>query len=305
MLELLKQYIENKKQIDIIHEVRERYSKMNEKEIADMKWNVYRPKIRALQDERDAKEQQLLLNREAMVKAADESIEVLHVTIAKVNHLLGFFKLNTKKDLEVKDETVRAFHDAYVESLGHIFNDEFLKIKLFIVENSKPKNKMSLVAVGKCLFDEELTSVPHGYGIPLYVREDWHNVEVVIKDLPTKEELREHLKSRKKTILSWLLAKYESVKQEYLACLKTYELKDFEKLIRYRCKCGFFYSIREISRMSVRGDGVRCSRCGEMMKENRDYLREYCVECGTELTEKTIWSEHTCRKCAKELGLER
>ena len=267
-MELVKQFIENEKQIEALRTKREDFTKAKQKEIARVEYDVYRPKIRALMDERDNKMKTLRAEQEIKRKEIDRKIEGLHEVIAKVDRILGFLKLQPQektKDLEIKDEEIRAYHDKHIESLGYIFNDKFLKIKLFIAENSKPKNKYSLITVGKCLFKRELAGLPHSYGVPIW-NKGWASLEIVIKDLPTTQELRKYLQKRKKFILTLSLGKYAAVKQEYLRCIRTYKIKDFEELIEYRCKCGFFYSKSECSRMSMREEGVKCSKCAEEME---------------------------------------
>lgn len=264
-MELARQYIENEKQIRAIRDERDKIWKETHEEVQRLDYVVYARKIRALQDERDEKIQKLNKKKDEQIAEKDKQIDALHIVIANVDQILNFLRIK-KKDLTIVDTDVHVYNDKHCESLGYIFDDDLLKVKLFIMENRKPKNKYSLVAIGRCLFDRELVGLPYSYGTPCHVT-SWHNVEVVIKDLPTTEELYQYLRKRKHFILTCLLGKYEDVKKEYLEVLQTYKPEDFEALMKYRCTCGFFYTANEISRRSVR-DGVTCPRCGSVMTKS-------------------------------------
>lgn len=264
-MELVKQVIENQKQITVLSEERDQFAKANKEEITKLKWEIYRPKIQALENERDAKVEALSAKREAKAVEINKKIEEKSVIITKVERILTFLKLRSKDlDLTIKDPDVKAYRDRHIESLGYIFTGKFLKIKLFIVENDKPKNKYSLIAVGRSLFDKEWIGLPYSYAVPTW-EQGWFTLKVVIKDLPTIDELKQYLLKWKKSILNRYLGKYRTVYKEYKEVLESYKIEDFQELIKYRCKCGFFYSINDVKHMNIR-ETVKCTRCGETME---------------------------------------
>ncbi|MDH5634226.1 MAG: hypothetical protein OEY30_00215 [Candidatus Bathyarchaeota archaeon] len=271
---LVEAVMENEKQIGVLHEQRENFTKANAEEIDRIKRKVYEPKIRALQNDRDQKIRALQTERDGKRKEIDGKIDGLFTMIGKVERILALLKLK-KKDLTIKDEDVRAYGTKHIESLGYAFNDEFLKIKMFIVENDKPKNMYSLVAIGKCQFDRDMAELRYSYCLPCHAK-GWHNLEALIRDLPTIAELKQYWQKHERSIVERLLGKYWMVKTEYLEVLKTYNIEDFRDLLKYRCgACGFFYTKRDILHIHIRAE-CKCPRCGETMKavEEEDVIHD-------------------------------
>lgn len=264
--ELVEQYIENEKQIRDIRNRCDNLRKEAHTEVQRLKWDVYEQKIRALQDERDEKIRYLHKKKDEKIAEADKQIEGLHTTIARVDRIVMFLRVGIK-DLTIADTDVKAYRDKHCESLGYIIDDDLLKIKLFIVENDKPKNKYSLVAVGKCAFNKDLCGLPYSYALPSH-EEGWFSLKACIVDRPSIHELKMYLQKWRTTILSRLSGKYAETKSEYCKVLQTYKLEDFEALMKYRCgSCSFFYTAKEISKRSMH-ESVKCPKCGEIMHES-------------------------------------
>jgi len=62
-------------------------------------------------------------------------------------------------------------------------------------------------------------------------------------------------------------------------------------------------------------DAWLCRHCRETLEEDGELklcddttiilnLTEYCGDCGAKLNPNNMWSEHTCKRCAAQLGLE-
>ena len=151
----------------------------------------------------------------------------------------------TKQELEKKAEwcneidTDKIKHydrnsDKYLEWLGYFYNDEYLKIRLLIAENDKPKNKYSLLAYGKCFFPD--LKLPYGY---LNIS-DWDiwtaartvcgcNIHIGLVDLDTIEKCKTWLQKNRGKLLKSFLDNYQVVKAEYIDAITNYRLEDFSE----------------------------------------------------------------------------
>ena len=99
------------------------------------------------------------------------------------------------------------------EPIAVIKNDEYASIKAFIVDNGKPKNKFSLVVVGKTIFNEKLCKKNYDYGC--HFRSYRDNINSLLRDAPTKEELLTYFEKIKPNILKDYLEEHKKVEQEY------------------------------------------------------------------------------------------
>ncbi len=100
--------------------------------------------------------------------------------------------------------------------IATIKNDKYAKIQVFIVENDKPKNKHSLIIIGKSIFPEELFSErrhPYWYGVRCQT--SYNNIAVGIKDSPTKEELISYFKKSGAKTLKDYLDEHRQIEKEY------------------------------------------------------------------------------------------
>ncbi len=208
-----------------------------------LQYDLYQPKIKALEDERD---QLMHGNMDAHEKERDQKqkeIDSLHVVVKQVKRIMDFLRVETDKDLAINDDDVTASMGRTKVNLGYIFDEDFLKIKLFIAENGKPKNKFTLIAVGRCLFRSHLLKLERGYGTGINTGFGL-NLEVAIKDAPSVEELMTwQALPRAGEVFFALKGDYETIKAEYLDVIENHELHDFKELMTDLCKCGYFYTI--------------------------------------------------------------
>jgi hypothetical protein len=159
---------------------------------------------------------------------------------------MNFLRLYDR-DLNINDDEVKPSGRGYgpaktKENLGFLFDDDYLKIKLYMVENEKPKNKYDLIALGRCRFDEDLLKLPrnsfYSFDIP------WGNLQTVVREFASVADLKTWLGTHRDKILTDEIHEYLDVKADYLAALKEYTIDDFTELLRSRCpKCGYFTSV--------------------------------------------------------------
>ena len=162
---------------------------------------------------------------------------------SKVNRIIAYLKLE-EKDLEIDTDKIKHHdgnNDKYLEWLGYLYNDEYLKIRLLIAENDKPKNKYSLLAYGKCLFPDEyydggFLKLPWGY-LNISDGDIWTaartlcgcNIHIGLVDLDTIEKCKTWLQKNRGKLLKSFLDNYQVVKAEYIDAITNYRLEDFKE----------------------------------------------------------------------------
>lgn len=270
MIAIAKQAIENLGKVKALYGEIETIEKATRQEVSRLHYDVYQSKIRELEHERDRMIEAVGVDSQGQINESKAVIENLQTVIHQVSRLLEFLKLDTTEDLSIADDDVKPY-DRYdqrlTESLGYFFNDDYLKVKLFIIENDKPKNKYSLVALGKCLFYEELLKLPKSYGLPCYIH-GFCELETVIKDFPLVAEAKNWL-NKNKARLSFLLGEYDRVKEEYQDAIQNYKVDDFQELLIARCQCGYYYTEFDRNNISFRDNTTECPRCEAILPIRR------------------------------------
>jgi len=115
------------------------------------------------------------------------------------------------------------------DEIKTIKNDEYAVIKVFIVENDKPKNKLSLVVVGSSIFNKDLfTQRRDFYSYGLSCHTSHNSIQLVIKDKPTKEELLQYLEKHKKNILKDYLLEHDQLEKDYEKTIQLTNNKQWE-----------------------------------------------------------------------------
>lgn len=264
--ELANQANENLGKITLIHKERDSVRDAYEKEIYRIRYDVFRPKIDKIERERDKIIEEAHAKYEQKEAELKQDVETLAVVVTQVTRILDFLRLDAGQDLTINDDEVqpyRSYKDTVKENLGYIFDDDYLKIKLFIIENDKPKNKYALIALGHCLFHDGLLKLPHTYGVRARTPFRCYP-ELVIKDFPSVPELNNWLKLHRDNVLAEVTGGYEQVKAEYLDIIKNYKVDDFQDLLVARCNCDYFYT--KLEHIGFR-EPVTCPRCNSTMTQ--------------------------------------
>jgi len=262
---LVEQVQDNSHKIETLRAETEALRVSTEDEVRRLVYDVYRPKIRQLEDERGQATQEIQEKYEQVRDLKQKEIDGLYVVVNQVKCILDFLRVDTGKDLAIDDDDVKPYRDRAKENLGYLFDDAYLKIKLYIVENDKPKNKFSLIAMGRCLFGEHLLKLRREYSTGVHT---WHgyNIEMGIRDMPSVAELQPWLTdSRRQQLIISLTGDYEKVKAEYLDVIGKYTPEDFKELMTDHCGCGYFYTIFDNIRRSDKL--APCPRCGQGMEK--------------------------------------
>lgn len=245
----------NQNKIDNICNARSRIETSYTNEIERLQYKVYQPKIDALVQERDNIITAQKNSLEATKLELDKEIGELHKPIEQVKRILMFLQLESNPninkliiddaEIEPPDKDWRNNVEPYRESLGYLFDDDYLKIKIFVINNDKPKNKYSLIAVGKSLFHDNLLDYPYSYSYYVNLNGFHNNFKILIRlqDASSIEELKVWFDKHKTKLFIEEIKKYQEVKTEYLETLRDYKTVDFQELITYTCpKCNNFHT---------------------------------------------------------------
>ncbi len=237
MIEIANQAVENMATIKVLDEEIHSIREATRKEVARLEWDVYRPKIRALEDERDLKTKEVTQQGEAAQLAKNAEIVTLNEVVRHVLRLLAFLALDPHKNLDISDEDIQfpTYHS----------------------------NKYSLVLLGKCLFYEDLLQLERNYGASFHTI-DRYELEKVLRDFPSVEQAKAWLeKNRGKLLSGESRIQYQEVKIAYDKAIQSYKVDDFQDLLLARCECGYFYSIWED--YIKRQEKISCPRCNKLM----------------------------------------
>jgi hypothetical protein len=263
---LTKEALEHEKQISALTKTGEESATKYRDEIYRLRYGVYEPQLGEIRRQMD----EALRALEAQQKVDQEHLraEVIRLkqAIDKVQRILLFLRLKPRA-LAVEDDAVKTYKQdqgKYKEALPYLLDDDYLKIKLFIVENGKPKNKYSLCAVGDTIFPENLLRLRRGYGCPFYTG-NMFSLETLVRDGASVQELKTWLAKNYFTLQPDLTGDYFIVKLEYLAAVQDYKVMDFGPLLLATCECGFFHTI--FDDLGRRGEVITCPKCAQTMKE--------------------------------------
>jgi len=230
-MDLVKQYRENKAKIEAIWAEDEKFIEAKDKEISELE-RAYRDKKWALEEEERTKVNAMQQEKEEYHEAARKQVEDLHKVIEQVDRILYFLKL--KPDVTWKEEELKAREGKQLVRLGALYQDEYLDIRLYIVENDRPKNKYTLFAKGKCAFGSpsgwepsNILELPRAYDLYLNDYGAGDNVECVFAHLPTIDDVKQYVAKHPNELMREFLVKYRKVKREYLETLRTYRLEEF------------------------------------------------------------------------------
>lgn len=279
-MELTKNYQESEKKIKEISKAKARFINQRTEEQDKIHKEIDK-KIYELETQDRDQRGKIEETKEKYEKKAEAEIDEQYKAIAKVNRILYFLKVNNNIRNRIKDyhkkewlafdgKEIKAYKEREIKRLGTFYKDDYLKINLFIVENDKPKNKYSLVAVGRCFFgdtdSDRILKLPYHYGVNLNTAGNGYSITATIRsDTPTIREQQEWLNKNKSSnnfSLNGFLQKYKAVKQEYEEVINKYSIDDFKALIKHRCsKCGFFLTERQSDGYSIILREKKCPNC--------------------------------------------
>ncbi len=262
-LTLAQQVLDNSRKLEDVAAAETALRDIANREVRRLAYDVYRPKIQLLEDERDDCIEQVKRELDEARDEKQKEKEALQVVVDQASRIIEFLRVDDTRNLAVVDDDVQVYRDREKENLGYLFDDAWLGIKLYIVGNAKPKNRVSLVAIGQCLFGDRLLKLSSGGGADL----NYHHHASLLTPIRDAPSIADHLAwlddSRRQKLIVELTGDYEKVKAEYLDVLAAYERHDFEELMTDQCECGYFYTI--LDNISRRDEPITCPRCQHLM----------------------------------------
>ena len=259
MKKIIKDYKSSEREIKRISKERDRIVDKGKNEQADIAEEC-RKKIRVLENERDERVEIIEGQLSAIWDKSRAEIDDLHKAIDKVERVAYFLGVDLNGDLTIKNTEIKAYRDRCIENAGYIFDDLLLKIKVFIAENGKPKNRYTLTAFGRSVFGEPAIKFPYSYGLPTYETGAFC-LKTPIKCFPTIGGACAWLEKNRGGLFSGTIEAYRAVKKEHKEALDTYTIADLEPVMSHHCKkCGKFLTRRQAESYSLRDD--KCPECG-------------------------------------------
>lgn len=198
--------------------------------------------IRRKQDELDDEKNRtsMVLNN-CLVSVQNTRKHNLEPLLVEVNHVKRIIAmLKTAESItpapHVEDGEITTYHGEYLEMLGYLYKDEYLKIRLLITENGKPKNRYSLRAYGYCAFRDNTLLKRQGgvftYGTPSLKERESYQVRLELGSFPSIEDTKKYAENHKNKAMKRFIADYEALKAEYLEVTAKYRLSDFERITK-------------------------------------------------------------------------
>jgi hypothetical protein len=222
----------------------------HEKQVSRLRYEVYQDQIRELENKRDDEIKGLEDAYKSGEQSTTSEIHTAMSVVHQVERILDLLRV-PKRSLREIDETAithcgqnwRATpENNFKEALPYLFQGSRLQIRLFVVENKKPKNKYSLCALGDTVFSEELLKLEHSYGCPFSTDQQFRLMST-IRDSADVQELKTYADRKRGELVVRLKGDYDKVLADYEEVQKSYTANDFLALIVARCCCGYFTTI--------------------------------------------------------------
>ena len=195
---------------------------------------IYR-RQRELDDEKSRSNKVLNDLLTSVQNTRKHTLEPLYEQANHVQHIITLLRLaeTIQPVHEINYDEVKPYHEKYFEWIEYIYNDEFLKIRLLITRNDKPKNKYSLIAYGRDAFRGTKLLDNKGiysYGIHLNDSFGDHSVRVELDSFPEIADAKAYAKKYANKKLKRFITDFEALKKEYQQVTGIYKLSDFEQI---------------------------------------------------------------------------
>lgn len=232
-ISIVEEYLKNQAEIARINTEADAAETGVKAQMQHMEDEIYRKK-RELDDEisRDNKVLNELLT--SVKNTRTQNLKPLFEHAHQVKRIISLLRIaeiiQPVKDIE--DGEITTYNGELLEWLEHVYKDDFLKIRLLITENRKPKNKYSLIAYGRCAFeDEKILKHLYSYGTP-NLKDDHgrFSVRIELGCFPSIDEIKKTVSKHSDKILKPYIAEFEALKQDYLEVTGKYKLLDFEQI---------------------------------------------------------------------------
>lgn len=236
---MVSQYKKNKQEIASLKESQEKLEEEQKEKISQISQR-YCDTIRELEKQQYLETGKLQDQIDTAKEKTDSAISELSKIKATLDRVIYFLKQQQKKfDCTPLDEITN--HSKHLELIEK-YQDKCMSIHMYIAENRRPKNKYSIIIVGKSKLgssnrDDSILVLPHSYGVDLHCQ----NADILsdVKHFTSVDGAKKYHKTHGiQKVLKEFLEKYNDVKSEYEQTCKKYSLDDFattlhEKFVAY------------------------------------------------------------------------
>lgn len=230
---VVEEYLKNQKEIALISKKAEASERALKTEMQELNDEFYK-KERELDDEK-SRRQAALNNKLKTVEAeTKEALNPLWERMNRVKRIIALLRIaeTIQPVRDIEDGDITTYHEEYLEWLGCLYKGDYLTIRLLITENKKPKNRYSLLAYGRCAFeDQTLLKKCYSYGLPnLKDYRGGFNVTHELGCFPEISDAKAYAQKSANKPLKQFIDDYVKLKAEYMEVTATYTLSDFEQI---------------------------------------------------------------------------
>lgn len=227
MIKIAESFKKNYEKIEKIEKIKdaehEKYTTAHDKLLG-----IYWDKERDLEKEKNLQLKSLSDIYDKKREEKDLEIKQLYTVISEVKKIITFLKIDTSKNIDIPVAIKTYRDDVHIESIGVLFDDDFLKINAFIFSNDKPVNKFSLALLGKTLFPKSVMDLPYSYGLPSFHDEYDFGLKAIIKDAMSVDALKRYFDKMKDKLADKYTVGYKENRQKYDDIISKYKLEDFD-----------------------------------------------------------------------------
>ena len=175
-----------------------------------------------------------------------ELITQLYSAINQVKRTLNFMQYRAPAPVMVEPLTKYDRYPPFIEYLGCLLLDDYLKIEVFISQNGKPVNKYSVVALGNTIFHEDDFRDVKAFRFCGFVggAKGRYEITYTFKEFASLEQARKYWElADKQKLLAQVVHvdKFYMLKKEFDDA-RTHRPEEFADFIFLRCECGGFYT---------------------------------------------------------------
>jgi len=228
-MNLLKSY---KSVSKLIKELTEKVSNLTEErqeKETKICYDIYQPKIKALEKEMVDKINELSLTTNEKVGAIKAEIKELNVVVQKVRRIFQLVQVVKDEEKDPKNLEVKVYfysdrdeagnytskrREVYFQPVKVLFDDEYRKINVYLVQTEKPVNKYALIIRGKSIFENYRELIESSYGYVGRINGN-ASISVTVKEGKTEKELLGWLAKNEQKVIAMCPVNFEELVADY------------------------------------------------------------------------------------------
>ena len=214
-----------------------------QKETYRLKYDVYQPKIRAIEKERDDMLETVKAKNEAEVQELNNFITSQRVIVKEVEQIYALIDLYmgnlenpykpgvylyTYSDIDEQGYYISNKRKIYYQAIESLGVDAYKSTALYVVDNGKPTNKYSLVLAYSTIFNNDILHKQWVY-INKVNKENCTNI-IILKEGPDKDKLISwYRKNDLPTEVKNLFDIHKKLETKYEEAVELYAIKEWKK----------------------------------------------------------------------------